>query len=254
MSKIFDALRKAEREKRGPARSMDAVRTASTRTARSEEEFLSGLGENFKRSLFNLRNSIESSMRQKSSRLIMFTSANRDEGKTTIAVFLARALAGGSAETVLAVDCAVLHPQLHELFGVRSDPGIIDYLSGTAELSAIAKPVRPGVLDVVPIGAPLNAGVTQPLFHSERMGRFVREAAEKYDYVVVDTSAILESPETSIIGAYMDGIVLVVHAGKTKREVVRRAMMMVQKLDGTFIGTVLNRKKYYIPDFIYRRV
>ena len=47
---------------------------------------------------------------------------------------------------------------------------------------------------------------------------------------------------------------MIIHVGKTRREVIKRAMLMIEKLEGRFIGTILNRKKYYIPEFIYRRV
>jgi protein-tyrosine kinase len=49
-------------------------------------------------------------------------------------------------------------------------------------------------------------------------------------------------------------VVLVVQSGKTKREVVQRSLDMIAQFDGDVLGVVLNRKKYYIPDFIYRRL
>ncbi len=254
MSKIFDALRKAEREKGRPEVRVRRRKTAAHRIAHREEVFFQGLDENFRRSLLSLRNSIESEMKQKESRVIMFTSAVRGEGKTTIVAHLARMLASSGTEKVMLVDCSVMRPQLHALFKQENDAGIVDYLCGTAELDKIVKPIEKGVFDLVTVGTPHREDITQQLFHSERMQLFFRQAAEQYNYVLVDTSAILEVPETSIIGSYMDGVVLVIHAGKTKREVLKRAMVMVEKLDGKFIGSVLNKKKYYIPEFIYRRV
>ncbi|HUV37298.1 MAG TPA: CpsD/CapB family tyrosine-protein kinase [Patescibacteria group bacterium] len=254
MSKIFDALRKAEREKergRGEERPREAVDAGA---ADREEMVVRGIGENFRRSLLSLRNSIDSEMKQKNSRIVMFTSAVSGEGKTTIVAYLARMLASSGSEKVLLVDCSVLHPQLHDLFGQSNDAGLVDYLSGGVEINAIVKPIEAGVFDLVTVGTSRRDDVTQPFFNSERMRLFCKQAGERYDYVLVDTSAILEAPETSIIGSYMDGVVLVIYAGRTKREVLKRAMGMVEKLDGKFIGSVLNKKKYYIPEFIYRRV
>jgi protein-tyrosine kinase len=110
------------------------------------------------------------------------------------------------------------------------------------------------VLDVVTVGKGNVSDLTQPLFNSERMSTFISSVREDYDYVLIDTSAVLEAPETPIIGSYATGTVMVVRSGKTRREVIKRAMLMIEKLGGRFIGTVLNRKKYYIPEFIYRRV
>ena len=253
MSKIFDALRKAERERPQRLRG----RSSAPRSPRSPEaavQLIAGVDEAFRRSLLNLRNSIDSEMKNKDVRIIMFTSALSGEGKTTIVSYLARLLAASESVRILLVDCAVRRPEIHTLFGLQNSPGILDYLAGTAELDTVVISVDAGVFDVVPCGTSMSEDIAQPLFNSERMEAFLRVAAENYDYVLIDTSAVLEAPETPIIGAYSNGTVMIVQAGRTKREVVKRAMMMIQKLDGRLIGTVLNRKKYHIPEFIYRRV
>jgi Mrp family chromosome partitioning ATPase len=72
--------------------------------------------------------------------------------------------------------------------------------------------------------------------------------------VLVDAPPIVGSPEAPPMAAIVDGVVLVVKSGKTKREVVQRSLDMIAQFDGNVLGVVLNRKKYYIPDFIYRRL
>jgi capsular exopolysaccharide synthesis family protein len=212
------------------------------------------MNERFRRSLLILKNSIDSEMKAKESRVVLFTSSVAGEGKTTIVASLARVLAVGESQRILLVDCAVRGSELHRLFGAAPGPGIVDYLSGRAKLGDVVQHIDQGVLDLVAGGTGVDPDLIQPLFNSERLGAFVREVAAAYDYVLIDSSAILEAPETPILGSIVDGIVMVVFAARTKREVIKRAMVMVQKLDGAFIGTVLNRKQYYIPEFIYRRV
>jgi protein-tyrosine kinase len=254
LSKIFDALRKAENKKSGPSRKKGQVRVRHENADESDTHFLRGVDANFRRGLMTLRNSIDSELKDSDFRVIMFTSSIAGEGKTTIAAFLARMLAIGESDRVLLVDCAVTDPEIHTLFGIDNDNGILDYLSGTASLDEIIKTADEGVLDIVPIGPRRGADITQPLFNSENMSTFINAAREMYDYVLIDTSAILEAPETPIIGSYATGTVLVVQSGRTRREVIKRAMLTIEKLGGKFLGTVLNRKKYYIPEFIYRRV
>ena len=255
MSRIFDALRKAERERVKPPR--PRKRPAPSRPASAEageNVFLRGLDEQFRRSLQNLRNSIDSEMRNRESRVILFTSSVAGEGTTTIVSFLARMLSLGETERVLLVDCAVHHPSLHTLFGIGNERGIVDFLSGSATLEQVTTSVDADALDIVTAGGSVSAEMIQSRFNSEIMRRFVKETGEIYDYVLIDSSAVLEAPETPIIASSADAVVLVVQAGSTKREVIKRAVQMVEKLDGSFIGTVLNRKQYHIPDFIYRRV
>jgi capsular exopolysaccharide synthesis family protein len=254
VSKIFDALRKAESKTSGPSRRKGEVRARSEMGEEVESKFLHGIDENFRRGLMTLRNSIDSEMKNSDFRVIMFTSAIAGEGKTTIVAFLARMLALSEADRVLLVDCAVDNPELHKLFGLKNDKGILDYLGGSAPLEEIINTVDDGFLDVVTTGPRRGADITQPLFNSEKMTAFIRDTREMYDYVLIDTSAILDAAETPIIGSYATGTIIVVQSGRTKREVIKRAMMTIEKLGGRFLGTVLNRKKYYIPEFIYRRV
>ncbi|MCK4236541.1 MAG: CpsD/CapB family tyrosine-protein kinase [Candidatus Krumholzibacteria bacterium] len=254
MSKIYDALRKAEGDKLRPRRGAKRNAVSKTRMIKKRHMFLKGVDEKFRLAIMQLRNSIDSEMKQKESRVVMFTSAVKGEGKTTIAVSLAKVLAIGESERILLVDCSMINPELHKLFRLKKNKGILDYLTGEAELREIVQTIESGALDIITTGSSKGIDIAQPFFNSDRMDHFVKEVAEVYDYVFFDTSAILESPETPIIGSYMDGVVMVIYTGKTRREVVKRAILTVEKLDGRFIGTVLNRKKYYIPDFIYRRV
>jgi capsular exopolysaccharide synthesis family protein len=255
LSKIFDALRKAEKgsRRRGGLANKESKSLKKSLSAK-EDIFLQGLDEDFRRSLLTLRNSIDSEMRDKGTRVIMFTSALPGEGKSTIAVFLARMMAVNEMEKIAIVDCAVRNPQIHKFFGINNQKGIIDYLSGEASFSDIIHTIDGGILDVVTVGVARDANIVQSLFRSDRMNTYISEMAENYDYVLVDSSSILNAPETPILSSQMDGIILVVQAGKTKREVIRRAMLDTNKQGGKFIGSVLNRKKYYIPEFIYKRV
>lgn len=251
MSKIYDALKKAER---GGGR-IRRKKFVGKRNAGSRAKLLfHNIDEDLRRSMLHLKNSIDSALKNKESRTVMFTSASMGEGKTTISASLARIIALGETDKVLLVDCSVQNPNLHRLFGVENDRGILDLLAEGSKLTDVVKHVDEGILDLITMGQARDTEIMQPLFASDRMEAFIKEAREIYDYVFIDTSAVIDAPETPIIGSFVDGIVLVVFTGKTKREVIKRAIMMLEKLDGKVIGTVLNRKKYYIPDFLYDRV
>jgi protein-tyrosine kinase len=254
LSKIYDALRKAESEKKKRARSTGIKRVSRKVDIGRDSGLLKGMDENFRRALLTLRNTIESETKENNTRTILFTSAVKGEGKTTVMASFARVLAIGQEGGILLVDCSIRNPKLHRLFGVDNDKGIIDYLEGREDLpNLIKKSGLPG-LDLLMAGFTEDVDISMPLFNSDRMALFMREVSEAYEYVLIDTAAVLEAPETPVISSYSDGVIMVIHIGKTRREVIKRAMLMVQKHEGRFIGTVLNRKKYYIPNFIYRRV
>jgi protein-tyrosine kinase len=254
VSKIYDALRKADRDRGRPRGKPERTAEARAPRVRPEPVLLAGMDEAFHRSLLNLKNSIDSAMKERESRVILFTSAIKGEGKTTIVASLARVLASGESQKILLVDCSVRNPELHRFFGLKNEKGLGDYLAGTTAIKNVIRSVDQGVLDLVTAGAIDGVEGTQMLFGSERFAAFIKEVGAAYDYVLIDSSAVLEAPETPILGSRADGIVMVVFAGRTRREVIKRAMLMVEKLDGALIGTVLNRKRYYIPEFIYRRV
>ena len=152
MSKIFDALRKAEMEMKRPRRSTRR-KPPSAKVAKGREvTFVRDMDSIFRQSLLNLRNSIDSEMRHKESRVVMFTSAIKGEGKTAICTLLARILALNERERVLIVDCSVNNPSIHDLFGVSQEVGIIDYLSGEAEFAKVVKSPESGFLDIVTTG------------------------------------------------------------------------------------------------------
>lgn len=254
VSKIYDALRKAERDRGRPRAAAPQPRKGPAARFKDESLIIAGMDDRFRRALLNLKNAIDSEMKGKETSVILFTSAVQGEGKTSIVSSLARVLASSETQKVLLVDCSVRDPELHRLFGAKNERGLIDYLEGRAKIKDIIQSIDQGALDLVSAGAGSGADMPQPLFNSERLGLFIKEVAAAYDYVLIDSSAVLVAPETPILASHVDGIVLVVFTGKTKREVIKRAMVMVQKLDGTFIGTILNRKRYFIPEFIYRRV
>ncbi len=257
MSKIFDALRKAEMSKGVPSLRGRGGKAPSLRTGTEPAQdngFISGLDPQFRRALMNLRNSIDSEFKDRDSRVLMFTSAVKGEGKTLISSYLARILAMSGSDNILMIDCAINDPRLHECFGVENDVGIIDYLCGDAEIEGIIKKTNGETLDIIPSGSRRVTDITPTLFNSQRMRDLIIDVSNRYDYVLIDSSAILEAPETPIIGSSVNGIALVVQAGQTRREVVKRAITMVEKLEGRFLGSILNRKKFYIPEFIYRRV
>jgi Mrp family chromosome partitioning ATPase len=77
---------------------------------------------------------------------------------------------------------------------------------------------------------------------------------QHFHYVVIDGPPVLDSPELAAVAGQVDGIVLVVRAARTKREVIQRAIETIEKFQGRVLGAILNRQQYVIPDFIYRRI
>ena len=257
MSRIFDSMRKAEDERR---------RRASERIAATEVEApAAGAVEGrppvlravdvpggFVRELGMLRNAIEVALVGKKKKTILFTSAMHGEGTTSIAASYARILALEGRERVLVCEMNARRPSFSNVFSTNGGAGITDYFLSSVTLTSLVQKSQPDDLDVLHVGQQ-DATVIQ-LHLNAVFPRLLEEALKTYDTVVVDAPPVISSPETPPMAGFVDGVVVVVRAGKTKREVVERALNSIANFKGRVLGVVLNRKKYYIPDFIYKRI
>jgi len=182
----------------------------------------------------------------------VFTSAVSGEGATTIGSNFARLLALQGGGRVLLCEMNARNPIFKNLFTLNNDLGITDFFSGERNLPSIVHSTREANLDVIPIGKEDPALIQ---IHLQNVfPELVRQAAAIYETVIFDAPAIVSSPETAPMVSQVDGVVLVVHSGKTKREVVQRSIETIHRSDGNVLGIILNRKKYYIPEFLYKRI
>ena len=88
----------------------------------------------------------------------------------------------------------------------------------------------------------------------ERARGLASELRQRFDYVLFDCGSVLGTAEMGMLAPTVDGVVLVIRANRTKREVVAKAEKLVRFSGGSVIGTVLNRRSFPIPDAIYRRL
>lgn len=270
MSKMFDALRRAEAERKRKVAENDisAVpeRAESPHVEAAHEARItrpvplreapavltdSPSGE-LLRELGILRNSLEARLEQGEKRVLLFTSAMHEEGVTTLAVAYSRLLAMHGQQRVLLVELNARRPALGERLGIGDGEGVTHYFREGRSLSGLVRHMPSDGFDVLRVG---DADPTQIQIHLEKFfPRLRAEALKSYDTVIVDAPPIVLSPETPPIGPLVDGVVVVVLCGKTKRETVQRSINLVQQFNGRVVGVVLNRKRYFIPNFIYRRL
>ncbi|MGH9678539.1 MAG: polysaccharide biosynthesis tyrosine autokinase, partial [Candidatus Acidiferrales bacterium] len=178
--------------------------------------------------------------------IIVITSANQGEGKTTVASNLALALAeiGQSAlmKSVLLIDADLRKPRLHEIFGVPNRWGFADLLQGKAPPNGCEGMVFKTCfknLSLLPSGT-LTPNVSC-LLHSPRGLQFLLRMRDEFHTVIIDTPPMMHMPDARVLGRHADGVVLVVRASQTMRDA---ALSVSRRLadDGTrVLGTVLNQ-------------
>jgi non-specific protein-tyrosine kinase len=183
-----------------------------------------------------LRTNLQFSQVDDPPRIIVVTSSLPGEGKTNTAVNLALSLAEAGVSTCL-VDADLRRPCVARTFGLVRDAGLTTVLIGQARAEDVMQQVG-GRLSVLASGAvPPNP---TELLASARMQEVLRELADTYDAVIVDTAPLLPVADTAGLASLAEGALLVVRAAKTSRDQVRSAAESLDRLGVRVLGTVFN--------------
>jgi len=199
----------------------------------------------FRRLLHNI-NEANSGQQKKS---ILITSALLSEGKSTVAAFLAVTAARLKHKKVLLVDCDLRRPTLHKLFAVSRENGIAEILGEGKTAKEMIKKTWENSLDLLTAGK-VSSHPTE-LLDSAAIHKFLEEVRFYYDLIIVDCAPVLPVSDPMLLAAEMDGIVMVIKAGNTQREVVKRALMLMENNHPQFLGVVLNNLDNILP-FYYK--
>ncbi len=194
----------------------------------------------FRRLLHNIKNA-PSDVELKA---IMLTSAMLSEGKSTIAVFLAMTAARKGLKTLL-IDADLRRPTVHRYFSMNRDNGLSEILAGETVAKTVTRRTALEKLDLICAGR----AVSNPseLFDSRMIGNVVTEMKFYYDLILIDAPPVIPVSDPMLLSQEVDGVVLVVKAGQTQREVVRRATDILRSQSRKLVGVVLNNMDGQLP-------
>jgi|CXWL01.1.fsa_nt_gi capsular exopolysaccharide synthesis family protein len=190
-----------------------------------------------------LRTNLEFSGKEQPIKSIMVTSGGPGEGKTTIASNLA-AILSHSGKKVILIDADLRRPRVHTYTGVSNIAGLSDLLNAD-EMNVVDDYVqileKSPDLRILPSGG-LPANPTD-LLGSEKMKDLLQTLSDSYDYIVVDAPPMLVSDPQVLLGL-VDGVLLVVVPGKTRKDVLRAVKDQVLHTGVRFLGVVFNRLQH----------
>lgn len=179
---------------------------------------------------------------------IVITSSVPNEGKTTVAINLARAIAT-SGRDVLLVETDMRRRSLAGKLGVHPSHGLYAVLAGDCTLEEAVVPTKTG--DCYFLDAEPNIPNPADILASHRFRKFVKEVNSKYDYVVFDTPPVGTFVDAAVIAAVVDATVLVVRENYVKRRDLVGAYEQLQKAEANVIGVVLNGCDRKADDYYY---
>jgi capsular exopolysaccharide synthesis family protein len=167
---------------------------------------------------------------------LMVTSAVASEGKTLTATNLALTLSHSYKRRVLLIDADLRRPSIHEVLSLPNTIGLTDKLRSPDQTTLTFQTVSP-LLSVLTAGRPDSdpmAGLV-----SQTMSKILADAAEQFDWVIVDTPPVALLPDANLLAAMIDTAILVVSANATPYPLVARAVQAIG--EQRILGVVLNR-------------
>jgi len=218
--------------------------TAAARSRPSRAEY-AGLAEplcDFERSSSSdaeayrsTRAALFAAARPRQAKVIQIASPCPGEGKSTFVANLARAVAHAGRK-VLLIDADMRAPTLHELHGVSNRVGLSDVLSGEIELLNASQHVDAAGVSILPAG---SARVSPAdLLASEWLARSIETARSEFDYVFIDSPALLAVSDACVVAPHCDGLVIVARMAESTFESIHRAANLLEAQQVDVIGMV----------------
>jgi capsular exopolysaccharide synthesis family protein len=201
-----------------------------------------------------IRTGIIFSSAEKAPQVILVTSAGPAEGKTSCATNLAVTMAQAGSRVIL-LDCDMRRPRVHQVFDLPRDTGISSVLVGTIEMEDAISRTPVENLEVMACG-PIPPNPSE-ILGSRKMGKFIEVLKGRYDRIVIDTAPITAVTDAVVLSSLADGVVLVIRAAETPRQIVQNGLAQLQTVKAHILGAVLNGVKagrqgnYYYQYYTY---
>ncbi len=175
---------------------------------------------------------------------ILVTSAITGEGKSTISSLLSITASRKGNRTLL-IDCDIRRPSIHSLFQFERRGGLTEIVLNGEPSKNVVKKTSIDNLDVI------TAGIATPhpseLFNTQVINDLISELKFYYDYVILDSPPVIPVSDPMLLAQSVDGVVLVVKAGSTARQVARRAVDIMTTNRANVLGVVLNNARNSLP-------
>ena len=241
MSKIYEALKKAERERERSRGTEEAVGIPRGDAAAPGPDASENGDEDYQR----LRASLVGGLSPSALHTILVTCARHGEGASTVAIGLATALAKERETRVLLVEGNMRMPSLARLLPTAPAGGLVDYMSGKLTPEALISRVDALNFSVIVAG---NNG--RQVLDLEQVAALLARLRPQFDFIVIDAPPVNRYADACMLAPRVDGVILVVEADRTPVTEAESAKRQLDKVDARILGVVLNRRRSYIPAFL----
>lgn len=169
---------------------------------------------------------------------VLITSTDVGAGKTSLAANLAAVYAQGRKKVIL-LDADLRRPSIHEFVKIPNDFGLADILLDGTNVDAAITDLESAKISVIPSGQPYESN-PEELLTSEKMDQILEILENKVDFVIIDSPPLIVS-DALFISAKVDGVLIVLRPGYTRRKAVLAMLEQFHRADARVLGVVLNR-------------
>ncbi len=183
---------------------------------------------------------------------VLFTGAISDTDTAELAAKFADALSNDTRVKTLLIDCNFRNPSQHDRFTFHGSDTLLSIMKNNSGIEGIGPTTRDN-LYVLPAG---GRDLTEPtaVFRSDTFKRLLQNARETFNLVILDAPPITHCAESRYLSGKVDGVILVLEAEKTRRHIALEAKKNIENAGGKLLGVILNKVKYRIPEWLYRRI
>lgn len=253
MSKIFDALENAQKEGRAGSIPIESRSAPSESFSLQSQTELSDIIEvDMELEMISLYQTITASLPGIDHPSILFMGTRPNEGTSTVARELAKMVSLRMEKTVLLIDFERNRPKEHIYTNLKSEKTVDEVVKTGDSMEKALCRVEESSLYVMPVFQ--RASVTTKSLDPAKGAGFWEPLKEKFDLIIVDSPPATLFPGAPAIAAQVDGVILVVEAEKTRWQVALSIKDRIIKGGGTILGIVFNKRKYYIPQYIYKHL
>jgi protein-tyrosine kinase len=199
-----------------------------------------------------LYQSINSRLPDLSHKVIQFMSSRQGEGTSTIIRELAKVITTVMGRSVLLLDVDRRHANLRAFFDCEPPPELDEVVKGMLPIDKAICRVEDTSLFVSPLFQ--HSVLTPQKLGSEAADELWEQLRQRFEYVLIDSPPVTTSSDGLAIVRKVDGVIFVVEAEKTRWPVAVAAKEKVLSHGGNILGMVFNKRRYYIPEFIYKRM
>jgi Mrp family chromosome partitioning ATPase len=241
MSKIYEAMQNVYRERKqgGETVRQSPMPFASLQPARF----------GFEDEMLRLYKVVETLLPHNGCRIIQFISAREGEGTSTISREFAKVGADLIGHSVLLVDADRLNQSQDRFFGL---PGGMDWVEALKSGKNIEECFQRAGQSKLFVSGCSNSSVSTPEIFNSAFEMMCEKLRVSFELVLIDSAPLAVSPDGLAIASKVDGVVLVVEAERSRWQTTKRLRDNIERVGGNILGVVLNKRRFYIPQSIYR--